>query len=81
MSAEPCFTISNHPPKKRQAPLSSEDSHSSQYRMTSNTTLLAQAYQASMFVTTQVDEVKENCAVYHVFPSHKSIKHSAQVLA
>ena len=60
--------------------LSSEGSHSLQYRMTSNTTQLAQAYQVSMSATTQVDEVRENCTVYTCSRLTNSIKYSAQVL-
>ena len=66
----------NRPPEERQTLLSSEGSHSLQYRMTSNTTQLAQAYQVSMSVTTQVDEVRENCTVYTCSRLTNSIKHS-----
>ena len=79
MSAEPC-NLKIVLLKERQTPLSSEGSHSLQYRMTSNTTQLAQAYQVSMSVTTQVDEVRENCTVYTCSRLTSSIKHSAQVL-
>ena len=60
--------------------LSSEGFHSLQYRITSNTTQLAQTYQVSMSATTQVDEVRENCTVYTCSRLTNSIKYSAQVL-
>ena len=66
--------------RQRQTPLSGDGSHSLQYCMTSNTTLLVQAYQVSMSVTTQVDEVRENCTVYTCSRLTNSIKYSAQIL-